>query len=260
MFIDNKYTRCYNNLVRKCQEREVPSGYTEKHHIIPKSLGGNDTKENLVRLTPKEHFICHLLLPKMVEGPAVYKMVFAFFRMKKHVSSARAYDFFRIQYSKRTSGANNPMYGKKHRPEVLAKMSGAGHPMFGKHHSEEAKAKIGAKSSTRIGHLNGMFGKNRSESLKKRQSDQIGGRLGVRNPETGVQLRLKPDQLKPYLDAGWVLIVKVRSQEERSLIGRKVMVHPDGRRKMVHPSEAETLFSEGWSFFKGPGRRSKARP
>jgi hypothetical protein len=43
-------------------------GYTEVHHILPKSLGGNDNNENLVRLGAREHFICHLLLTKMVKS------------------------------------------------------------------------------------------------------------------------------------------------------------------------------------------------
>ncbi len=36
--------------------------YYERHHILPKCLGGENDKENLVLLTGKEHFICHKLL------------------------------------------------------------------------------------------------------------------------------------------------------------------------------------------------------
>lgn len=52
--------------------------YVEKHHIIPRSLNGNNKKENLVKLTAREHFICHLLLTKMVRGNAQRKMIYAF--------------------------------------------------------------------------------------------------------------------------------------------------------------------------------------
>jgi hypothetical protein len=69
MFIQNKYTHWYNTIISKAQQRDV-SGYIEKHHIIPKSLGGSDDAENLVKLTAKEHFICHLLLTKMTTGKA----------------------------------------------------------------------------------------------------------------------------------------------------------------------------------------------
>lgn len=73
MFLSNKYTTWYNSLINRAQTRTL-TGYTETHHIIPKSLGGQDIKENLVVLTAREHFICHLLLTKMVDGPYKYKM------------------------------------------------------------------------------------------------------------------------------------------------------------------------------------------
>ena len=45
---------------RKC--RVIPEGtYTEKHHILPKCLGGIDD-DNLIDLTAREHFIAHKML------------------------------------------------------------------------------------------------------------------------------------------------------------------------------------------------------
>lgn len=76
MYLDNKYTITYNNIINKAKSR-VLDGYGEHHHIIPKSLGGTDFKENLVKLTAREHFICHLLLTKMVTGNAKRSMTFA---------------------------------------------------------------------------------------------------------------------------------------------------------------------------------------
>jgi hypothetical protein len=67
MYLQNKYTNWYFNIISNAQSRTI-SGYTEKHHIIPKSLGGSNKKDNLVRLTAREHFICHWLLTKMVDN------------------------------------------------------------------------------------------------------------------------------------------------------------------------------------------------
>lgn len=84
LFIDNKYTRWYYNIINRAKTR-AKTGYTEKHHIIPKSCGGNNDKDNLVSLTAKEHFICHLLLTKMVDSQHRHLMVYAFHGMKaKH--------------------------------------------------------------------------------------------------------------------------------------------------------------------------------
>lgn len=75
--IDNKYTRHYWKLINTRKNRII-TGYTEKHHIIPRSLGGTNLKDNLVSLTPREHFIAHLLLSKMFDGDEKYKMYYAF--------------------------------------------------------------------------------------------------------------------------------------------------------------------------------------
>ena len=67
MFIQNKYTNWYYKIISHAQSRII-DGYVEKHHIVPKSLGGTDDRSNLVILTAKEHFICHLLLTRMTVG------------------------------------------------------------------------------------------------------------------------------------------------------------------------------------------------
>lgn len=62
----NKYRTWYRSIVSKAYNRLKEDGtYYEKHHIIPKSFGGSNKKENLVLLTAREHFLCHWLLTKM---------------------------------------------------------------------------------------------------------------------------------------------------------------------------------------------------
>lgn len=75
IFIPNKYTRLYYRIISNAQSRTLPENtYSEKHHIIPKSLGGDNSKANLVNLTAREHFICHWLLTKMTDGISRQKM------------------------------------------------------------------------------------------------------------------------------------------------------------------------------------------
>jgi len=78
MFLKNKYTKWYNNIILDAAARVNRTGYYEKHHIVPKSIGGTNDKSNLIYLTAKEHFICHLLLTKMFIGEYKSKMVRAF--------------------------------------------------------------------------------------------------------------------------------------------------------------------------------------
>jgi hypothetical protein len=64
---DTKYSKWYFNIINNRKQNQ-PIGYSEKHHIVPKSIGGSDECSNIVRLTAREHFICHLLLTKMFKG------------------------------------------------------------------------------------------------------------------------------------------------------------------------------------------------
>jgi hypothetical protein len=79
-FVNNKYRRWYRALMAKARHRTMVSpliGYKECHHVIPRSLGGKNTKRNLVELTAREHFIAHRLLLKFTKGKAHSKMWFA---------------------------------------------------------------------------------------------------------------------------------------------------------------------------------------
>ena len=80
MYLENKYTRIYNSIIARANNRTLTS-YYEKHHIIPQSLGGTNNSLNIVALTAREHFICHLLLTKMVTGADRSKMAQAAWMM-----------------------------------------------------------------------------------------------------------------------------------------------------------------------------------
>lgn len=60
------YTRIYFSLIKKAKSQSI-SGYSEVHHIIPVSLGGQDIHSNLVTLTPRQHFVAHALLLKIAQ-------------------------------------------------------------------------------------------------------------------------------------------------------------------------------------------------
>ena len=91
MYLQNKYTRWYYQIISQAQLRYTAKDvYTEKHHIIPKSIGGTNPKDNLVRLTAREHFVCHWLLTKMVGGVNRQKMCYALHAMG-HLRSEKRY-------------------------------------------------------------------------------------------------------------------------------------------------------------------------
>lgn len=66
------YQRIYEAFIADRRSREeityLVQPYTERHHILPRSLGGGDEPSNLIRLTPEDHFFAHLLLAKIHGG------------------------------------------------------------------------------------------------------------------------------------------------------------------------------------------------
>lgn len=107
----NKYLKWYINIIKKNKKNKIihEVGY-EIHHIIPKSCGGNNTNKNKVKLSFKEHFICHLLLTKIFANIDYhYKMLCAFKYMntkskyteyRTNIIGSKLYDTVNSEYSK----------------------------------------------------------------------------------------------------------------------------------------------------------------
>ena len=59
-----KYRSLYIRLIKRglsMTEKEL-NGYNEKHHILPRCMGGDDNKENLVLLPVRYHIMAHIIL------------------------------------------------------------------------------------------------------------------------------------------------------------------------------------------------------
>jgi hypothetical protein len=145
MFLDNKYSRWYSAIITRAKSRHLIDSYTEQHHIIPKSLKGLDIDTNLVNLTAREHFICHLLLTKMVVGDAKYKMLKASLMMVNRIGPGqhrykvtnRIYEILKkptdvpvdvrlkmgISQKNRFKDAPGTFFGKQHSAATRKKMS-----------------------------------------------------------------------------------------------------------------------------------------
>lgn len=83
MFLTNKYRLWYFQIIENAKVRNSDREGTERHHIIPKCFGGSNDSTNIVRLTYREHFLVHWLLPKFTEGKLRYKMLSALWQMAR---------------------------------------------------------------------------------------------------------------------------------------------------------------------------------
>ena len=102
------YQRIYNQLIERAKNRVLEKGiYSERHHIVPRCIGGSDSPENLVSLTAREHFIAHWLLAR--QYPENYKLAYAIWAMvnqtnnsnqlRKYTVSSRVYQSLREQFA-----------------------------------------------------------------------------------------------------------------------------------------------------------------
>jgi hypothetical protein len=161
------YQRHYDLLIAKAQARIGVNGYAEKHHIIPKSLGGSNAKSNMVTLTGREHFVAHMLLAR-IHGKGLWQ---AAVMMKNksavqpgRVGNSRLYEMAKREWVAHLKNQTRPEHvvqavraartGSKASEETKAKMSAArkgrarsGDPANWKH-SEEAKARMGEAHKT----------------------------------------------------------------------------------------------------------------
>ena len=172
----NKYTIWYAAITDRARSRKI-DGYTERHHIIPKSLNGTDDKNNLVDLTAREHFICHWLLTKMHTGEAKAKMIYALNGMKRSNKFAQRYETlitsrvyenlkkeFSVVHSATMKGREPWNKGVPITEEQREKNRIAA---TGKKRSAEAIAKTVAKQT----------GQKRSEETKLKMSSSAKGKL-----------------------------------------------------------------------------------
>jgi len=143
--VDNKYHQWYTAIIANARTRAIDLGQKyEIHHVVPWSLGGDNSDSNLVALTLKEHWVCHRLLVKFLADPvAVRKMYNALWMMLQkdyRTVNARLYKSVKenaVVWNKDLKG-NYPYpnktpehvkvylselhMGKKRKPEDIAKM------------------------------------------------------------------------------------------------------------------------------------------
>ena len=203
------YNKFIQNILDSRGRFGCADAYCERHHIVPRCLGGTDEQSNLIDLFAHEHFIAHKLLAE--ENPNNDKLIYAYWMMA-HIGrvevSALEYEEARIVSSKALSqarhgwyvGSKNPNYGnywseeqKRHMSQVKSnppeetrkKMSlaqksrlsdPANNPMFGKKHTEAAKRKIGEASRNRDPAVYAKISQKAKERFKNKENHPTYGK------------------------------------------------------------------------------------
>lgn len=205
------YEKIYNQLIERARQRTFVDGYTEIHHIIPKSEGGTDEKDNLVELTGREHFVAHKLL--WMDNPTNFSRAATYHMMSNHrgIKWGATYESARKVFV----GENHPLrqsdirekqleavMGKPKSEEHRKKISEA---LKGKPKSKESIEKMKANLGDRSGKNNSNYGKGRPlmgdgvEYVNAQQASEI---LGCTKQNIGYRCKSDSQKWKDwyYLD------------------------------------------------------------
>ena len=182
------YLKIYSIIIENAKENirfRGDGNYYEKHHIIPRCMGGKDNKENLVLLTAREHFICHKLLYKGYKNvPKLYHAYRMLGTMdsngKRYKISSGEYEVIKKLFSKYISELHK---GRKFTEEHLRKLS------------ENNPNRGGLKEDHKKAISESLMGRKLSEEhkqacsrgLKKRYETHPGTRLGKTQPKESVE-------------------------------------------------------------------------
>lgn len=170
------YNEFINNILETRGRFACGEEYHERHHIVPKCMGGTNEKENLIDLFAREHFEAHRMLA--LENPEHKGLVYAWWNMA-HMNQAnqRDYEITAEEYEEARIKFSNI-----HSEAIKGKYSGENSYMYGKHLSDETKEKLRQQ----------RIGKPIPEETKKKISKATSGnnnpnygKRGVKSPNYG---------------------------------------------------------------------------
>lgn len=173
------YKMHYDKLIETRRNLDRQNIYTEKHHIIPICMGGNNSKENIINLTAREHFLAHWLLWRIHKND---KLANAFYAMtRKSENQKRLISYSSIGYAEAkeacAAATSRRFKGVPKSEEQRKKMS------------ESAKGKLKSKDH-RNNLSKALIGKKLSkERVEKMRINSKGGKnprakvVSVRNEE-----------------------------------------------------------------------------
>jgi hypothetical protein len=186
--LDNN--KIYNKIIDNAKSRSL-IGYKERHHIMPRCIGGLDDDQNLVDLTAREHFICHLLLAKIHNHHGLWSA--AWLMSNKKTVGSRQYEWLKHRFSEEHS---NFMRGKNfNTPESIKKGIETRRANGTLNKSEETRRKISKATMGRIVPT--------TEEKRLKNSIASKDRKWVNNGIDSTMV--KGEQLEALLSEGWML-------------------------------------------------------
>lgn len=200
--------------------------YSERHHIVPRCMGGTNDEENLIYLTYEEHYKAHQLLCEKYPGHR--GLISALWRMSNgnHECTPENYAKAKKLFSDSQRGSKNPAC------------------------REDVRIKIGLASSKRS--MSFESRKKLSESLKGRSVSE-----NTRESTRARSLGNKYYEGKTHTDE-WKESCRNWMKGQKHVKGR-IWIHKEGTSKMIDPQEFNTYESLGWFLGRGSLQKESSK-
>ena len=200
------YQKIHDQIIERAKTR-ILTGYKERHHIIPRCMGGNNSENNLINLTAREHFIIHKLLCRIY--PTNDKLIYAFWRL--------------------CNGKNKTIVCSRDYNQAKLSMIEANRR---KKHSKITKNKISDAHK----------GKITSDKTKRKISDSTKGRVPWNKDKRGYNL--PPLTLEQKNKISTALKGKQKSQEHKENISKATKGRIPWNKGISHSIETKQKISE----------------
>lgn len=217
----------YLNFIESRKKRNFPIGNKKEiHHIVPKSLGGSNFKQNMITLTLREHYIAHLLLAGVFKKGMLQALMFMVTVRNTEFGgfiSSRGYqrlrnDFYEYFMKERLNFSHMRWVNKEDEEYLIY----------------EDQLEV---------YLSKGFEKGRKKAFNK----------GYRLINDGVNHKyVPPDQLSKYLSRGWVVgateqaYLNHKQNNKNAVKGKKSMYNSEGKVIFIDESEVSTYLNKGW--------------
>lgn len=251
MFKNNKYTTTYFKIIERSrkEERSKKEEYFEAHHIIPTCLDADSCET--VLLTPREHFICHLLLPKMVDidTQIYWKLRYAIARFVSNPRgnqrlNSRQYEKVRRIIAINSSNLNRGRKFTHTKPSIRIGMLWINNGIIETYGSYEEipEGYVRGRLKFSKDHINKMtikmIERNRTEEFRLKQAERMKKTMTENNPSKRSDVRekirqsrlgksfihvtkdnvnkcIQPDELEMYLSSGWIRGRYIKSRRKK---------------------------------------------
>jgi hypothetical protein len=239
-------------LCERSHNRETPLIH-EKHHILPKcfKVGGEHDIKNIAYLTPREHYICHKILTKVVEDKELNaKLVYAVWQFTTRLAiSSREYENLKINLSKAYKGIpkseahKNALRKTKSDTSRMGNPKGYKSPFRGMKRDAEIGKKISSsKKGKNVGIDNHFYGRTHTEKTKQILKELNTGKH--LSEETRNKISINSKGKTPW-NKGTSQSKETSFKASQSLSGRKA-INNGYKNKRVKVEELPFFLDSGW--------------